>query len=125
MIKASFKYVIEGGQFDSFYALFTKEQLFESYREEALRNHESGINEYKESLNNNYKFIESTVKNISGEAPRIIKYFSIPRYAYGDMEICALAKIVKNGTTFMFTNNKSFADFISDTSGYRFNVRTL
>ncbi|MBO0571161.1 hypothetical protein [Clostridium botulinum] len=123
MIKDNFKYVLEGTQIDFFFSAFSKEQLIESYREESSR-YGYGIT-FEKKLENNYDFVKSTVKEICGESPHTIRYFSIPRYGWGDMDICALAKIENDGTTFMFTNNREFAEFISDTSGYSFSVKAL
>lgn len=120
MIKTSFKYLIEGTPIDFFFSTFSKQQLLESFKKESSR---LGVGEslkFEKDIEENAAYIEAIVKKIANETPHTIEYFSIPRYAWCDMEICALAKIQNNGTTFMFTNNKEFADFIIKNSGYDF-----
>jgi len=125
MLKNNFKYLIEGSPIDFLFSTFSKKQLIESYREEASKYGIESRDEFIGALESNHEFITSTVEHFSGEKPHTIRYFSIPRYDYCDMEICALAKIQNNGTTFMFTDNIEFADFISENSGFSFNIRAL
>lgn len=116
----NFKYVIEGSPIDFFYTMQSKNSLIQAYCDEQVED-----SNFIDNLNTNYDFIISTVEKISCEKPTIVRYFSIPRYGYCDMELCAIAKIDNNGTTFMFTNNKDFAEFISEKSGYWFEVKNL
>jgi len=125
MMEKIFKYLIEGSPIDYFYTAFSKEMLIQSYKNETSEDGSGDSKVFEENLNDNYDFIVSTVERISGEKPHTIRYFSIPRYGWCDMEICALAKIDNNGSTFMFTNNKEFAKFISENSGYNFNLKLL
>ena len=117
----SFKYVIEGGPIDWFYSTLSKPQLIEANRTENAEFATDG-GEFQKSVEKNYRFIEDTVLRLSGEKPHTIKYFSIPNYDTCNMEICALAKISNNGTTYTFTNNRQFTDFFSDSS---FSIETL
>jgi len=119
-MEKSFKYVIEGSPIDYFYTTLSKEDLIKAYN-----NGYDCSREFEENLNANYGFIVSTVERLGKEKPYTVRYFSIPRYGWCDMEICALAKIDNNGTTYMFTNNREFAQFISENSGYSFDVETL
>lgn len=120
LMEKDFKYVIDGSPIDYFYTTLSKEDLIQAYRNEYCC---SG--EFVENLNANYDFIVSTVERLGHEKPHTVRYFSIPRYGWCDMELCAVAKIDNNGTTFMFTNNREFAQFISENSGYSFDVETL
>lgn len=125
MIKSSFKYVIEGSQIDYFFSTLSKEQILKSYKNEVARCGGAVNSEFVDNLERNFAFIQSTVNELSGEMPHMIRYFSIPRYGWCDMNICALAKILNNGTTFMFTNDKEFARFVSINDGYSFQVSSL
>jgi hypothetical protein len=120
-LNISFKYAVEGSPIDWFYSTLSKPQLIEANRTESAE-FATTDNEFQKTVEKNYRFIEDTVLRLSGEKPHTIKYFSIPDYETCDMEICALAKISNNGTTYTFTNNKQFADFLSD---FNFSIETL
>jgi len=123
MENKKFKYMIEGSPIDFFYGTFSKEELIRSYEAEMLSIYQSnGSNDFKSNLNSKHEFIKTIVEKSSRELPHTIKYFLIPRYSWADMEICALAKISNNGTTFLFTDNEEFANCISHSSGYDFNI---
>lgn len=118
MVK-QFKYYFEGTQIDFFSGAMTKEQLIESLEKDYISSSSESI------IEDNYSFVYEKVLEISKEQPHTIRYFSIPRYGYGDMEICALAKVHNDGSTYMFTNDKNIAKFISIMSGYDFEICTL
>lgn len=125
MIEKSFKYVIEGTPIDYFYTTFSKEKLIQSYKDETSTYGMGGSNEFEKNLEDNYDFVVATVERLSGEKPHTVRYFSIHRYGWCDMEICALAKIDNNGTTYLFTNNREYANFTGQNSGYDFDVKVL
>jgi hypothetical protein len=110
--------MIKGTPINWFSTTLSKEQLIEQYKQEASEASSYEVSQYENIVNIKHVFIEKAVKWITGKMPHTIKYFSIPDYAARDMEICALAKMSGNVTTYMFTNNKEFADFVSKQSGF-------
>jgi hypothetical protein len=115
---------MEGSPIDFFYACLSKDSLISNYRDEAK--HLGGsISEFESKVDKAIEFVKSTVEKMSDELPHTIKFITIPRYGFCDTEICMLAKISNNGTTYLFTDNKDFAEFISENSGYGFRVRKI
>jgi hypothetical protein len=57
-------------------------------------------------------YINEVVFNRSKEQPHTAKHFYSPNFECFDTDFCVIAKIYENGTTYIFTNNKHFADFI-------------
>ena len=109
MIEKKFNYLVEGGPVDFFYATFTVEELLED-----IQKMYNGQVSYDAELRENYLFIEKTIEEISGEKPYVIRYFSIPDYDACAMELCAVAKIYNNGTTYTLTNNFKLAEIIAE-----------
>ena len=109
MIKEKFNYLVEGSPIDFFHATFKIEEL----KENIQKTYDGQVNS-DAKLRANYLFIEKTIEELSGEKPYEIRYFSIPNYDYCSMELCAVAKIYNNGTTYTLTNNDDFAKIIAE-----------
>lgn len=71
---------------------------------------ESGEEQIENAKNYTYRFneiISKTLNYIEHEEPHTIKYFPFPNYNECSMEWCAVAKISNNGSTYIFSKNKS------------------
>ena len=103
-----FKYVIARSPIDSFKLAFDILGLLRAIpSDDAL---ESVVSVY-----NLHGFINGYVYSNSGELPNKIRFFSIPSIGEScEMELCALAKIENNGTTYVFTNNEYFFNAMTE-----------
>lgn len=112
-----FKYMLEGAILDYFpltidsnslKGLLTRDFLGYSYNT-------TQANELVDGLVNQ---INSEIYKKSKEEPLKIRFFSIPDFDYMTMQVCAVAKIDNDGTTFVFSNNYEFLESLSQ--GYSF-----
>lgn len=112
-----FNYLLEGAILDFFPltvdANTLKNLLTKSYLDESYNSNEA--NELVDGILNQ---INNEVYRNSNEKPLKIRFFSIPDFDYMTMQLCAVAKIDRDGTTFVFSNNYKFLESLSQ--GYTF-----
>ena len=116
-----FEYMIEGSPIDFFTGLQDENQVKFDH---PMMGYEDGegnvayctndIIRFKIELKERREFAVKATEARSGEKPHTFGFFVIPDFESYEMEICAVTKIANNGTTYVFTNNGSFAKMVSD-----------
>lgn len=101
------KYMLATAPMDQFYWTMSfeefKEKLVLEYNEyEGDWNHEPSFKEVKENM----AIAAYIIEKVSTEYPHTIELFGIPNENY--CEICIVAKIRNNGTTYYFSDNLEF-----------------
>lgn len=103
-----FRYVLAKPPTDYFWWAMEADEMIKKAQGDDPTNDYSYINKIKNAKD----LINKEVKFRTGECPHTIKYFAIP-YDF-ECEICAIAKILNNGETFVFSSNYEFLESISD-----------
>lgn len=104
-----FKYVLSIGPIDFFHYSLTLHQAIDNLVEnmECL-NLSHGLKEIADA----YIYADDFVTKIE-EKPHTIRFLSIPRESYSDLELVVIAKISNNGTCFIFSNNRDYLEWIN------------
>lgn len=95
-----FKYVLSYEWIDDFTCMLTKDDLKKRYFE--FEN---------VCLDDLDRYVKRTVFNICGEEPHTIGYTG--NLTCGRLDLVVVAKISNNGTSFIFTNDKEYLEFIN------------
>ena len=120
----AYRYVAERCPIDIFTGTITAKKLAKKYAKRMLRYPRAIAHNqrclYTEDLINLIKavdFVKTITKQISNEIPHTILFFATPSLSCGSdcvMQLHALAKIDNNGTTYVFTNEKSLAQLTTN-----------
>lgn len=112
-------YYIRGGIVDYFNFTLSKEEVYKSYvfNSRFLAPSIGDINNFEKELNKLEEKIKQTIFKEEKECPIIIRYFGVPNFNYSEVELCAIAKVDNNGSTYAFSENKEFLEICSD--GYK------
>lgn len=109
-------YYICSGIIDFFCFTLTKEEVKKNYVYEIAFTSPTyeEIIEFEEKLDKLEKDIINTIYKEQKEYPYIIRYFGLPNFDQLKVELCAVAKISNNGSTYIFSEDKSFIERYSD-----------
>ncbi|MCL2753363.1 MAG: hypothetical protein FWE44_04355 [Defluviitaleaceae bacterium] len=112
-----YSYMVVGGPIDVFNGCMSAKELIQTIEPgsfiEGIPNNDEEFRSYAENELHNIQKIEQFVSRVInkeyGESPHKIKFFALPLLNEITTDICCIAKIGNNGTTFIFTNNLEFA----------------
>jgi len=112
-------YYASNGPIDYFYFTLTKEEACKNeilntvYTCGSSPNHEEvrALEEQYDALEDK---INETIFRLEKERPHTIRYFGLPNFDQCRFELCAVAKISNNGTTYLFSTDKSFTERYSN-----------
>lgn len=99
-----FKYVLKTAPFDYWMAtidpesLISKHDFYEEYEKEEIEKMVSSIKE--------------TINYMEGEEPHTIAFTSIPMPCGFPFELVGLAKILNNGTSYVFSNDLNYLKYL-------------
>lgn len=103
-----FKYVYCNSPIDYFHGTMSKDELIENADFSFVNGEDVRRLEFAKEVEEMCGYIRGWIDKDAGELPHTIQFFSIPNFDNAEMDICAMAKISNNGTTYMFTNNEKF-----------------
>lgn len=109
-------YYIRGGIIDWFSFTLSKEETYKSYVYNSRFNvpdFQHLVN-FEKELNDLEKKIRQTIFKEENEYPITIRYFGVPNFDYLEVELCAIAKVENNGSTYAFSENKEFLELYND-----------
>lgn len=95
-------YYAEVGIVDFFNLTMTKNEILKK-----LASGDSGFNANEQMEVIEKGIIDLIYKN-TGEHPHTIRYFVMPDVDYGDFQVCIIAKIINNGSTFVFSPKREW-----------------
>lgn len=112
-----FEYMLEGAILD-FFPLTIDSNSLKNLLTKKYLGYSYNYNEANEYVDEVVSQINNEIFRKSKEKPLNIRFFSIPDFDWMTMQLCAVAKIDNNGTTFVFSNNYNFLKSLSQ--GYSF-----
>lgn len=140
-IDRPFRYVLSMYPIDNFSYTLTKEQVEDNIKDfislsndrgappvwgddvVSSDNEEDGSTKWSEieydingfsTMDELENYVSEYVEVIDGNKPYTIRYIGIPPVKHANIpEIVAIAKVSKRGTTYVFSNNKEFLEFLN------------
>jgi len=106
------KYMLTGGIIDWFEGSMTKKELTDIA---ILKNTNGEAVKFYSSICKIENKIGDVIANITHgeEKPHTVRYFCVPNFDTCEMDLCAIAKISNNGTTYVFANNSMLLNSMS------------
>lgn len=78
-----------------------------------------------EDIDNSVSEIKSIIKQETGEEPHTVRFFAIPNIEYLGFDLCAIAKIDNNGSTFVFSQGERLLEYLNEPVGYWLSVKEV
>lgn len=69
--------------------------------------------------------VKNIIKKETGEVPCVVRFFAVPDFEYLGFILYPIAKITNNGSTFVFSKNKSLFEYLNEVNGYPISVETI
>jgi hypothetical protein len=104
-IKMKFDYALMFEIIDFFSGTLTADEL---QIQKIKETDSTDLNSIKKMIDESKSQIDSYVYSQEKEVPFLIRYFGIPQIGEYETNICAVAKVTNNGTTYLFSNNYDF-----------------
>ena len=128
--KFGLKYFAELGIIDLFGLSLSRDEL----EERIIFDHKDTYGSHAQSFYNNVDVedIDSAVNEIKeiiklkyGEEPIVIRFFAIPDFEYLGFNLCPIAKISTNGSTFVFAKDKEIFEYLNRSNGYYLEIEEI
>jgi len=127
MVMNYYSYMVVGGPIDVFNGCMSANELIQTIEPgsfiEGIPSNDEEFRSYAENELRNIreieKFVTQVINKEHGESPQTIKFFALPLLNDFITDICCIAKIGNNGTTFIFTNNLEFARCLGSNEIYQ------
>jgi len=128
--KFGIKYYAELGIIDLFGLSLSKDELKERVEFDYNDTYGSNAHSFYNSIDANdiddiIKEIKEIIRLQSGEEPIVIRFFAIPNFTYLGFDLCPIAKISNNGSTFVFSGDKDIFEYFNRVNGYYLSIEEI
>lgn len=128
--KFGIKYFAELGIIDLFGLSLTGDELKERVKFDYNDTYGSNAHSFYNNvdmadIDNIIKEIKEIIRLKSGEEPVVIRFFAIPNFTYLGFDLCPIAKISNNGSTFVFASDKEIFEYFNRINGYYLEIEEI
>ena len=128
--KFGIKYYAELGIIDLFGLSLSENELKERARFDSQDSYGSHWRSFYENINASdidamVSEIKNIIKNETNEEPCVVRFFAVPDFGYLGFNLCPIAKITNNGSTFVFSQSKGLLEYLNEVNGIQFSIEMV
>lgn len=128
--KFGIRYYSELGIIDLFGLSLSKEELKERIEFDFHDTYGSARHSFYEEINTSdiddmIDEIKNIIKADSGENPIIVSFFAVPDFGELGFNLCPIAKILNNGSTYVFSKDKNIFEYLNRINGFYLSIKEI